>query len=295
MPGLADSVKLNNGLIIAMGHYGSFALVPLVISRYFKKRVNVVVLDNGTYYTQEIEKFRDLFSKYSNVRCLELNRKANLFASIKTLRDGEIVLVYADANYAQADSNGHYVECKFLGHNIRARTGVGQLSYLSGAPIAFATVHVARDSECVSISNCIAVTEKDKEENFKSIMQSFYHELEKEIVDKPENWFLWNLVHHLIIRGEMSSNNDISETRDCLFKIDINKLFYFEYGNEHFLHLVDMGSNLRMSTFHMDVLRRFLKEGYTVNGPSGSLNEREDERTKKLVQYLIKYNALIKG
>jgi Bacterial lipid A biosynthesis acyltransferase len=289
--------QIQHGLIIASCHLGTFPLVPVVISNYFHKRVNIIVLDSGSRYAQIIDDFKKRFDQYSDVRCLDLNSKTNLFTALKSLREGEIVFVYADANYAQANSTERYIECRFLGHTIKARPGVSLISRLSGVPIVYAFANSEEEKEVISISDFIGICKKGEDEEARRFTQQFYDELEKRIMGKPEKWFLWEVFHEVVNRkiscktqGEFASGNKALE-------VDTNKLFYFEYKEKKYLHLVDRNSNLHINPSHVqilnDIVSRHAHVGESVESVMSSTYPSEDARI--FLNYLMKYNVLIRN
>ncbi len=287
----ADTSENSKGFIVGTGHYGYFALVPLLLADFFKKNVSVVVLDNAKYYNQAMDKYRHLFKKDYIVKPLELKEKKNLFSVAKSIINGEIILIYADANYSTKEVS-NFIDCNFLGHKIKARPGIGILSYLTKSPIVFATLDTCSNSNLLHVTKFINVTQDDKKENFKTLMQSFYSELEKFIQKRPDNWFLWNLFHDLITKENITPNiNNISY--DYALSLDINKLFYFNYKNEHFLHLVDLGKNIKITSFHMDIIHKLLEGPATIRQIQEScFDPTQYDKITRFLIYLKTYNAL---
>jgi predicted LPLAT superfamily acyltransferase len=284
---LTTAGQISRGLIVGTGHYGGFALVPFLVANHFQKNVYVLVLDNEQYYKKEMEQHERHFSKEYQVIPIQLDAQQSLFSLIKSVKSGQILLVYSDANYAQSSSQEKMTYCQFLGHKIKARPGIGMISQLTGAPIVFAGMNENNDT--LTISDCLETTRAERENNFAELMQKFYSWLGTRISNCPENWFMWNLFHDLIFRNVEQPPVARIATSDIL-TLNSDKAFLFSEADSFYLHIVESGSNLKLSSSHLMILNELSTEWVTGQQVYDQLARQRI--SDKLLSYLSSNHAI---
>lgn len=192
------------GLIVCTAHYGNYRLIPTDLSA-FGLTVQMAMDSMSTSCWAQLLDLADQNSSRDSrgklILCdVERDRSAPILLR-RALANNQIVLFWADGNLGLDGRLGssNRVRVNFLNHTIEVKSGIPHLSRISGAPIL--TVFVSDGLggqgrvEYSRLTYCTDDNQTAPDDAAALWMQQFYKELERLVLQHPEQWESIRFLH----------------------------------------------------------------------------------------------------
>ena len=177
---LEQCLALKRGVLVLTAHFGNWELGGAAITALGYK-VNALVLP------ARLEKLNQMFQKQREkrgVKIIPVNRSA-VISMIRCLKDGEIVAVLGDRDFTPKDDR-----IEFFGEPARIPRGPAWLSMKSGAPILPA--FILRQVDDTFLLRFHPPIFPAQEGSMDAIRAKICRVLEKEIGERPYQWFIFD-------------------------------------------------------------------------------------------------------
>jgi lauroyl/myristoyl acyltransferase len=184
---LDETVRLGRGVILLTAHFGNWELGGAVLTA-LGYRFKALVLP------QRIEKLNRLFQSQRESRGMQVIPVGNSALGVmRSIKRGEVVALLADRDFTSRDDR-----ITFFGKSARLPKGPAWLSKHTGAPIVPGfLIRQVDDTFLLRIHPPIFPENEPSEE---SLRQTICSVLEKEIGERPYQWFIfddfWAPNHH---------------------------------------------------------------------------------------------------
>lgn len=189
------------GLIVCTAHYGNYRLIPTDLSAFGLTVQMAMDSMSASCWSQLLDLADQNSSGESGGKLILCDVERDRSAPIslrRALANNKVVLFWADGNLGLDGRFGssNRVRVDFLNHTIEVKSGIPHLSRISGAPIltVFASGGLGGQGH-VEYSRLTYYDQTTPDDAAALWMQQFYKELERLVLQHPEQWESIRFLH----------------------------------------------------------------------------------------------------
>lgn len=185
---LRDALEKKKGAIIISLHLGSFIFLPFILgSRCYHIRCLVVLND------EQLSEGKRVCNELGyHVKLVSVFNKTSSLSLYKGLINNEVIIIFYDYPFT-----GKKIKVEFLGKQMDGALGIAWLHAKTGAPLLISYCLRGEKNIPQLILKPFPELKSSNDTEMTTMTSKIYAQIEKIIIDYPEQWSLWKIYHEI--------------------------------------------------------------------------------------------------